>query len=101
MAEYTLGERLRSRVSSAQFVVIRVDDSVAEIACDGVALARDAEQVEPAPAPSDGPAIEIGKRYQNEAGTLELLCVGAGSGQLSADGEQLRLKEAKPLPASD
>ena len=43
----------------------------------------------------------IGKRYVNAAGTVELLCVKAGKGSLSIDGEVLQIKDAKPLPSSD
>ncbi len=43
----------------------------------------------------------MGKRYVDEAGTIELLCVKPGKGTLALDGAALVLKEAKPLPASD
>jgi hypothetical protein len=42
-----------------------------------------------------------GKRYVDDAGTVELLCVKAGKGSLSLGGVALVLKEAKPLPSSD
>ena len=44
---------------------------------------------------------QIGKRYVDEAGTLELLCTKPGEGSLALGEEQLSLKEAKPLPSSD
>jgi len=43
----------------------------------------------------------LGKRYTNESGELELLCVKPGSGSLAADGVALVVKGAKPLPSSD
>ena len=43
----------------------------------------------------------MGKRYVDEAGTVELLCVKAGKGSLAIDGTILRTKDAKPLPSSD
>jgi hypothetical protein len=43
----------------------------------------------------------IGKRYVDQAGTMELLCVKPGKGSLSVDGVALAVKDAKPLPASD
>lgn len=49
---------------------------------------------------ADGGTL-LGKRYVNAAGDLELLCVKPGDGSLSANGETLVLKEAKPLPSSD
>jgi hypothetical protein len=43
----------------------------------------------------------MGKRYVDEAGTIELLCTKAGDGVPAIDGELLQLKETKTLPASD
>jgi hypothetical protein len=51
-------------------------------------------------APFDEPTL-LGKRYVDETGQLELLCTKAGDGSLSIGDELLRLKDAKPLPASD
>jgi hypothetical protein len=51
------------------------------------------------PAFADG--TKIGKRYVDAAGTIELLCVKAGQGSLSIAGQALKVKDAKPLPASD
>jgi len=44
---------------------------------------------------------QLGKRYVDEPTGLEVLCVKPGSGTLAADGRDLTLKSAKPLPASD
>jgi hypothetical protein len=44
---------------------------------------------------------QLGKRYTNEAGDLELLCVKPGEGSLAADNVALVVKGAKPLPSSD
>jgi hypothetical protein len=43
----------------------------------------------------------LGKRYVNEAGDLELLCIKPGDGSLAVDAVALVLKEAKALPSSD
>jgi hypothetical protein len=43
----------------------------------------------------------LGKRYVNNTGKIELLCVKAGKGSLAVNGEALVLKDAKPLPSSD
>jgi hypothetical protein len=43
----------------------------------------------------------IGKRYADEDLGLELLCSRGGAGALTANGEPLLLKGAKPLPSSD
>jgi hypothetical protein len=44
---------------------------------------------------------QLGKRYTNEDGSLELLCTKAGTSTLSVGDTALRLKDAKPLPSSD
>ena len=64
-----------------------------------------------APIGGDGPAGEIdpefhgptqlGKRYTDESGELELLCTKAGEGALSLGDTILAIKAAKPLPSSD
>jgi hypothetical protein len=44
----------------------------------------------------------LGKRYTTtESRDFEVLVVKAGAGTLTANGEALVLKDAKPLPASD
>ncbi len=43
----------------------------------------------------------LGKRYVDESGDLELLCVKPGDGSLALGGAALVLKEAKALPSSD
>ena len=48
---------------------------------------------------SDGTLL--GKRYVNEAGDLEVLCVKPGDGSLAVGDAAMTLKEAKPLPSSD
>jgi hypothetical protein len=44
---------------------------------------------------------QMGKRYVDTDGTLELLCVKPGAGSLSLDQVALTTKEAKSLPSSD
>jgi hypothetical protein len=53
------------------------------------------------PSPDFAEGTQLGKRYVNDAGTLELLCTRPGEGSLSADGVALTVKGAKPLPSSD
>ena len=61
----------------------------------------------PAPAPQGEPdgsqlgGVQIGKRYVTEADDVELLATKPGKGTLAIDGVALRLRDAKPLPASD
>ena len=54
-----------------------------------------------APAADAAEGTQLGKRYTNEAGDLELLCTKPGKGSLGCDATLLTIKGAKPLPASD
>lgn len=54
------------------------------------------------PAPhQDGAGAQLGKRYTDTDGSLEVLCTRAGTGALALGGTPLGQKAAKPLPASD
>jgi hypothetical protein len=95
------GDRLRSRVCTAEVIVVKAPSIDVEIACGGEPMTRN----EPVPAAAGstaaGPGTLLGKRYADEEAGLELLCVKGGSGQLSVDGRLLSPREARPLPASD
>ena len=93
------GMKLQSSVCDAEVIVIRAGAGAAE--CGGAPMVdkRPAERGEINPAFAGG--AQTGKRYVDEAGTVELLCVKAGKGTLSVDGVALLIKEAKPLPSSD
>lgn len=97
------GMRLISAVCTTEVVVVHVADPAVVIECGGLPML---------PAGSAGAAgvvgdkqLEggtlIGKRYGGPEVGVEVLCVKAGSGTLSADGVPLRRRESKPLPASD
>ena len=51
------------------------------------------------PALSGG--TQLGKRYTDAAGALEILVTKRGDGTLADGDRPLSLKEAKPLPSSD
>ena len=51
--------------------------------------------------PDAAKGTALGKRYVDEEGSLELLCIKPGEGSLALGGVALGLKEAKPLPSSD
>lgn len=74
-----------------------------EVACGGVAMIAMDETAPPGVslAGDASGGSQLGKRYVNEAGDLELLCTKPGEGTLSVDGAALGLKEAKALPSSD
>ena len=93
------GTKLKSAVCDTEVMVVRAADAVIE--CGGLPMTEEkpAERKAVNPAFADG--TKIGKRYVDAAGTIELLCVKAGQGSLSIAGQALKVKDAKPLPASD
>jgi len=97
--ELKAGQKLYSAVSDAQFVVVRAPAGAIEIACGGVPVLTEAPTETVAGEPGEG--VLVGKRYVDEADTVELLCAKPGSGDLTFDGGPAALKGAKPLPASD
>jgi hypothetical protein len=84
-------------------MVIAAPADGADVRCGGTPMIGMDEQ------PADGAALDaaasagtqLGKRYVNEAGDLELLCTKPGEGSLAIGDTALVLKEAKPLPSSD
>ena len=90
---------MKSAVCDTEVMVVRAADVVIE--CGGLPMTEEkpAERKPVNPAFADG--TKIGKRYVDAAGTIELLCVKAGQGSLSIAGQALKVKDAKPLPASD
>jgi len=93
------GTKLKSAVCDTEVMVIRGADIVVE--CGGSPMAAERPSARAAVNPSFAQGTKIGKRYVDDAGTIELLCVKAGQGSLSIAGVALKLKDAKPLPASD
>jgi len=95
-----VGSRLRAQNSPCEVMVIRGSDDGAALLCAG------AEMLAAGPGPdldqlADGPPVQLGKRYTNGDGGIELLCTKAGIGPLVYGGHELTVKAAKPLPASD
>jgi hypothetical protein len=95
------GGRLKSLACDTEVIVIRAPAGDVEVACGGAPMTLDAngDRID-----LDGSLAEgtlLGKRYVNEGGEVELLCVKAGKGTLQLDGAALLIKQAKPLPSSD
>jgi len=93
------GTKLASAVCDTEVMLIRY--SQGQVECGGTPMSEEkpASAGDPDPAFADG--TQMGKRYVDADGTIELLCVKPGAGSLSLDGVALQLKEAKPLPSSD
>lgn len=104
MTEVSVGQRLRSQACTTEVIVVRAPDHQVELTCGGHPMATDpaigAGTANGASAAS-GDGTRLGKRYVDEPTGLEVLCVKPGGGTVAADGRDLTLKSAKPLPASD
>lgn len=101
MAELKAGTRVKSAVCATEAMVIAASGG-GELTCGGVPMVA-ASEAAPGGEILDGhgEGTLLGKRYVNEAGTIELLCTKPGEGSLALNGEILGLKEAKALPSSD
>jgi hypothetical protein len=102
MATLKAGARLKSAVCDTQVMVIAVPAGDVALTCGGAAMLEPtstAVRTEVHPEHKNG--TQIGKRYVNADGTLELLCTKPGEGSLAVAGAPLKLKEAKALPSSD
>ena len=101
MPQLKPGVRLKSVVCNGEAMVVKAIDVT--VTCGGVPMVADGEEADPnAQAdPEHMYQCLMGKRYVNEEGTLELLCVKAGEGSFGVDGQMLMGKETKKLPSSD
>jgi hypothetical protein len=93
------GTKLKSTVCDTEVMVIRGSGMVVE--CGGAPMAQESPAQKGSPQAGWDKGTQIGKRYVDVAGSIELLCVKPGKGSLSIAGVALLLKDAKPLPASD
>jgi hypothetical protein len=93
------GTKLKSTVCGTEVMVIR--GSGVAVECGGAPMVEERPAEAGALKAGFAQGTQIGKRYVDAAGTLELLCVKQGQGSLSIGGVPLQLKDAKPLPASD
>lgn len=99
----TPGARLASTVCSTEVVVVQVSDPSAVVECGGAPMVAAGSASAGSGTPRSGfdTGALIGKRYGGPGAPVELLCVKAGAGTLSANGAVLDQRSAKPLPASD
>ena len=94
------GQTLHSAVDATTVVVIRAPDDDVAVTCGDTEMLESAPESQPGAAVS-GDGTQLGKRYVDDADSIELLCTKAGTATLAVNGAPLGLKEAKPLPASD
>ena len=93
------GTKLKSAVCDTEVMVIRGSDVIVE--CGGAAMGEERPAAMPPVNTDFAAGTQIGKRYVDSAGTIELLCVKPGKGSLSIGGVALQTKDAKTLPSSD
>lgn len=103
MIELTVGERFRSSVCATEVIVLKSPSEPVELACGGARMVAVNEPVEAGGSPDAefAAGTEVGKRYTDPAGTLEVLCTKSGEGSLTLAGVPLEVKAATALPASD
>ncbi len=103
MATLKAGTRWKSAVCSTEVMVIAAPSGDCDLRCGGAPLLELAAPKPEggSPAPDAAKGSQLGKRYVNADGSLELLCTKPGQGSLASGGALLALKEAKPLPSSD
>lgn len=99
---YKPGAKLRSVADTTEVVVIRAPAQDVDLRCGGHPMTADGAGSDLRPLDPDfATGSQLGKRYVNEAGNVELLCTKGGAGALSVGSDVLTTKSAKPLPASD
>ena len=100
MASLAAGKRLKSAVCTTEIMVIAAPDGDVELCCGGAPM-REGDGNGAALDPDFADGTAIGKRYVNDDGSLEVLCVKAGDGSLAVGDEALAVKDAKKLPKTD
>ena len=86
MAILKAGTRLKSAVCNTEVMVVAAPKDEVDVSCGGAPLLALGGE---APAGGEiaagaGEGTQIGKRYTNEAGDLEILCTKPGEGSLAS-----------------
>jgi len=97
---YKPGVKLSSTVCKTQIMALRVPASQLEITCGGAPMQIGDPAELGAPSGENNGTL-VGKRYTDEAETMEFLCTRGGDGSVSVNGTPLDIKAAKKLPSSD
>lgn len=95
------GTRLYSAVCETELMTIRAPAEPIALTIGGVEPVLDAAERGGGVVDGHGGGSAMGKRYVDDAGTLEVLCTKTGEGVPAVDGALLETKDAKALPASD
>jgi hypothetical protein len=100
--ELKVGQALISAIDETGVIVTKAPAGTAVLTCGGVEMYTKGGQPPAGEADPDqlGGSV-LGKRYVDDAGTIEVLCTKGGQGTLALNGKPLVIQAAKPLPASD
>ena len=86
---------------ATEVIIVKGDGDI-DLTCGGAPMApAGTAEVAGSPAADAADGTLLGKRYSDEARTVEILCTKAGDGSLAVDGTPLAIAQAKTLPASD
>jgi len=101
--ELKIGSRWASVTCDTEVIVVAAPSAAVVLECGGAAMVPKRSGVEPGRwlDPAHAAGTVIGKRYEDPASDLEVLCTKAGAGSLSVDGRPLQIKQPKQLPSSD
>jgi hypothetical protein len=105
LSEYRAGTRWRSVACETEVVIVSGPTEGHDdlLQCGGwpmVPIGTGDQERKPI-RPPHNTGSQLGKRYQDQGGTFEVLCTKGGAGSLSVGEELLTVKAPKPLPASD
>jgi hypothetical protein len=100
--ELRVGQALASAVDTTQVIVTKTPVGEVGLTCGGVPMiVKGTEPPVVAADPAHMKGSLLGKRYVDEAGSIEVLCTKPGDASLALAGEFLVTAEAKALPSSD
>jgi len=97
---YKPGTKLSSVVCKTQIMALRVPSEELDITCGGASM-QVGDPAELGTPSGENNGTLVGKRYTDEAETMEFLCTRGGDGTVSVNGTPLDIKAAKKLPSSD
>lgn len=97
---YKPGTKLSSTVCKAQIMVLRAPTEELEISCGGAPM-QIGDPAELGEMSGENSGTLVGKRYTDEAETMEFLCTRGGEGSIAVKGYVIDVKAAKKLPSSD
>ena len=97
---YKPGTKLSSTVCKTQIMALRVPVEELQISCGGAPM-QVGDPAELSEMSGKNSGTLVGKRYTDEAETMEFLCTRGGEGSIAIEGYIIDIKAAKKLPSSD